>query len=102
MRLRLTPKLDGDESKVWVDPIVGVKGSYHFGDKWAINGYADYGGFDASSRYAYQLLGTVSYSFNEHVALQVGYRYWADNYENGTFKLDSKLYGPVAGLTFSF
>ena len=81
MRLRLTPKLDGDQSKWWVDPIVGVKGSYHFNDKWAVNGYADYGGFGAASRYAYQLLGTVSYSFNDHIALQVGYRYWADNYE---------------------
>ena len=99
---RLTPKLNGDESKWWVDPIVGVKGSYHFADKWAINGYADYGGFGTSSRYAYQLLGTVSYSFNDHIALQVGYRYWADNYENGELKFDTKLYGPVAGLTLSF
>ena len=99
---RLTPKLNGDESKWWVDPIVGVKGSYRFNDKWALNGYADFGGFGTSSRYAYQLLGTVSYSFNDHIALQVGYRYWADNYENGAFKFDTKLYGPVAGLTFSF
>jgi opacity protein-like surface antigen len=99
---RLTPKLDGDESKWWVDPIVGVKGSYRFNDKWALNGYADFGGFGAASRSAYQLLGTVSYRFNDHIAIQVGYRYWADDYDHDGFKLDSKLYGPVAGLTFSF
>ena len=97
-----TPELKGDQNKWWVDPIVGIKGSYHFTDKWAVHGYADYGGFDTSSRYAYQLIGTVSYSFTDHIALQVGYRFFADDYENGAFKLNTKLYGPVAGLTFSF
>jgi hypothetical protein len=64
--------------------------------------YTFIGGFGAASRLTYQLVGTVAYSFNDHVALQVGYRLFADDYEHGAFKLDAKLYGPIVGLTFSF
>ena len=94
--------LDADQNKTWVDPIVGAKCRYHFNDKWAINAYGDIGGFGAASDLTYQALGTVSYHFDDGIALHAGYRLFADDYERGGFKLDVKLHGPVIGLAFSF
>jgi opacity protein-like surface antigen len=93
---------EGGASKTWVDPIIGIMGTYRFNDAWAVLGYADIGGFGVSSELTYQLLGTVSYSFNEHIALQIGYRYFAVDFEDGPFEFDIKLFGPIIGLTFKF
>lgn len=93
---------EGGASKTWVDPIIGVMGTYRFNDSWAVHGYADVGGFGVSSELTYQLLGTVSYSFNDNIALQIGYRYFAVDFEDGPFEFDVKLFGPIIGLTFKF
>jgi hypothetical protein len=98
----LLPDLKSDQSKIWVDPIVGLKLRYRFNDKWGVNAYGDIGGFGVSSTLTYQAIASVSYSFTDHIALQVGYRLFSDDYHNGDFKFDAKLYGPIVGLTFSF
>jgi hypothetical protein len=96
------PAFGGDQSKTWIDPIVGAKCRYRMGEKWALNGYADIGGFGVSSDLTYQLLGTLSYSFNEHIALQGGYRAFAVDFEDGGYTFDVVMHGPIVGLTFSF
>jgi len=98
----IAPERKGEQNKTWVDPIIGLKCHYRMGEKWSLNGYGDIGGFGVSSAFTYQVIGSVSYSFTEHLALQAGYRFFADNFESGAFKFDTKLYGPVVGLTFSF
>lgn len=92
----------GDQDKTWVDPVVGALLRYRFADKWAFNGYGDIGGFGVGSDLTFQVMGTFSYSFNDHFAIQAGYRYWSVDFEDGDFKFDANLHGPLIGLTFTF
>jgi hypothetical protein len=94
--------LDADQDKTWVDPIVGAKCSYRIGEKWSLNGYGDIGGFDVASKLTYQAMGTVSYSFNDNIALHAGYRVFGVDYDRDDFKLDLTLHGPLIGLAFTF
>lgn len=96
------PGLGGAQSEAWVDPVVGLKAQYWLGDAWAIDAYADVGGFGVSSEFTYQAFATVSYYFNENFALAAGYRVLGDRFEDGDFKFDATVYGPTVGLTFKF
>jgi hypothetical protein len=97
-----TPSVGGDQDRVWIDPIVGLKANWRFAEHWFLGGYADVGGFGVSSDLTYQLMGFVGYSFNDHFALVGGYRYFFDDYSHGNFELNAKVYGPVVGLSFTF
>jgi hypothetical protein len=98
------PSFGGGQDKTWVDPIVGAKFHYAFAERWGLHGYGygDVGGFGVSSDLTYQLMGTISYSFNKHVMLQAGYRAFGVDFEDGSFQFDATLHGPIVALTFSF
>ena len=96
------PALAGGQSKTWVDPIVGAKCDYQFAERWGLHGYADIGGFGVGSDLTYQLAATVSFSFNEHVALEGGYCVYDVEFEDGSFRFETLLHGPIVGLAFSF
>jgi hypothetical protein len=95
-------ELKGEQTHVWVDPIIGGKCHYQINEHWGLAAYGDVGGFGVGSQLTAQVMGSVQYWFTDSVALQVGYRFFTDNFENGGFKFDTKLYGPVIGLTFAF
>ena len=50
--------------------------------------------------------GSIDYNFEENATVLAGYRTADLNYENGNgrdnFKANATLYGPVAGLEFTF
>jgi hypothetical protein len=96
------PAVGGAQDKTWVDPIVGAKFHYLFAERWALHGHGDIGGFGIGSYLACQLTGTVSYSFNKNVMLQVGYCLFDVEFKDGPFEFNAMLHGPIVGLTFSF
>ena len=98
----LLPGATGEQDKTWVDPIVGLKCRWELGERWSLAGYGDIGGFGAASDITYQLMGTIAYHFNQHVALHAGYRYFAVDYERDGFELDARMHGPIIGLSFAF
>lgn len=85
----------------WVDPILGVRGSYPIGNRLALVGFADAGGFGAGSELTWQAYAGMSYDFSETFTAQLGYRYLSIDYEDN-ITLDIVLEGPVLGLTFRF
>jgi len=89
------PALGGGQDKTWLDPIVGAKFHYKLAERWGFHGYGDIGGFGFGSDLTYQLTGTVSYSFNEHVMLQAGYCLFDVEFEDGSFEFDATLHGPM-------
>jgi hypothetical protein len=50
----------------------------------------------------YQLLGTVNYQWNEHLALRAGYRLLSVDYKKGNFLYDVKEHGPILAFTYRF
>lgn len=90
------------DDKLWVDPIVGVRGVAQFTDRWGMIGYADVGGFGISSDITWQALGAVNYRFNDTFALSVGYRYYVIDYEDEGFLYDVTQHGPIIGTVITF
>jgi hypothetical protein len=86
----------------WVDPVIGLKGRYDLTDNWYLKGSALFGGFGVSSDSLYDLTGLVGYEWNNGIELYGGWRIADTDYENGSFKWNIQLSGPMAGLAFKF
>jgi opacity protein-like surface antigen len=93
----LTRKLD------WTDAIVGLRGGMALGDRWALAGFADYGGFDGSSDSSWQLYGGANYLFTDRWQGTIGYRYVSiQKAVTQKAALDIDMQGPVFGITYKF
>jgi opacity protein-like surface antigen len=87
----------------WADPIVGVRGGWDFGNHWSVAGFADVGGFDASSDLSWELYGGANYDFTDHWQGTLGYRYLSVLYQASDLaKLDLDIQGPLFGITYKF
>ncbi len=88
----------------WVDGVIGVQGSYNFGNGWAANGWVDVGkGKDSSS---YQVMATASYTFANNVKVFGGFRTYNIDYSTNSgpnfFAIDQTSSGPILGASYSF
>jgi hypothetical protein len=90
-----------DQSKTWVDPIVGVGGLYIFSRKWFSVFKADIGGFGVSSDLTSTFAWTFGYNFSDHWNTMFG---WKDLYIDYKDKLmwEVSLYGLVFSLGYKF
>ncbi len=96
--------LSTSANKSWVNPVAGLAGQYRFDDRWFMNGLADVGGWSNSA--TGQALASVGYNWTANIATTLGYRVMY-NYEKqgttaGSFRFQQWMYGPFAGLKFSF
>lgn len=91
-----------ENSKSWVDPIVGMRGLWEFTDRWIINGGGDIGGFGASSDLIWQANLGVGYRWNDQITLLAGYRGLGVDYQQDGFLVDTVAHGPVLGMTCRF
>jgi hypothetical protein len=92
--------VDGDDT--WVDPIVGVRGSFDLGSNAFVTGWAFVGGFGLGSDFMTDLSGGIGYRFTDTIAATVGYRWMKVDRDDDDFLYDVTQDGIVAGLTFSF
>ncbi len=98
-------------NKGWINPVVGIAGTYKFDDKWSLNMLADIGGWSDSA--TGQALASLQYNWTSNFATTLGYRVMYNYEEQDTgwnyvvneprsFRYQQWLYGPVLGLKFSF
>jgi hypothetical protein len=91
--------LQGDQD--WTDPIVGLRYSYAFSDKWTLRMYGDIGGFGVSSNFTWQGLAMIDFQPWKNVSIVAGYRGIGTDYETGgieEFEYDTTIHGPIFGL----
>jgi hypothetical protein len=89
----------------WVDPVIGLAGTYRIDDRWFVNGLADIGGLSNSA--TGQALGSVGYNWTRNISTTLGYRVMyaydkQDNARNGSFRIQQWMYGPFAALKYGF
>ncbi len=89
-------------TETYVEPLVGLRAGYAVTDRLALTALGDIGGFDVGSDLTWELFGGVSYAFTESISGDLGYRYISIDYDSGGTELDTQLYGPAVGLTFTF
>jgi len=90
------------ESFGWADPMVGARAFLHLGDKLSLHAQADIGGFTAGSDLSWSVLATVNYAFTDHFSVSAGYKVLDVDYDRRGHIFDTRLSGPVLGLTYRF
>jgi hypothetical protein len=95
-----------DDTKQWVDPIVGLKLRQSLGGKWHFTMQGDIGGFGAGSDFAWQLFPVIGVDVGKRSTLGVGYRVIGMDYQTGSgnqlFKYDVITQAFVLGAAFHF
>jgi opacity protein-like surface antigen len=94
-------ELDLDES--WIDPIAGARIFIDLSERLLLQARGDVGGFQVSSDFTWQALGTLGYRFSDRFTLRAGYRHLDVDFENDDgFIYDVKMSGPILGGTIAF
>jgi hypothetical protein len=97
-----TQRFDGDSD--FTDVYAGARYLHRFNNNWDLNLRGDYSFGDSEG--TWNLLASVGYRFNQHFALNLGYRHLAiefeDNVSGGVETTDIELSGPVLGFLFRF
>lgn len=100
-----------NDSKNWVDPIVGVRTLWLLAPRWTLFVAGDIGGGGGSSSdFQWMVTGLVGYSFpllgDDHATVFGGYRALGQDYADGSgtsrFEWDETLHGPLIGLAYHF
>jgi hypothetical protein len=86
----------------WVDPVVGVRAFLPVTDRLSIQAQADIGGFGAGSVLSWSALATVNYVVSDHLSASVGYKVLDVDYDRKGHVFDTRLSGPVLGMTYRF
>lgn len=90
------------ESFGWADPLLGLRAFLSLTDKLSIQAQADIGGFGAGSDFTWSAMATVNYRVTEHLFASLGYKVLDVNYNHGGHVYDTRLSGPVLGVTYRF
>ncbi|MGP2493560.1 hypothetical protein ACTDI4_18290 [Mesorhizobium sp. PUT5] len=90
------------ESFGWVDPVVGLRAFIPLTERLSVQAQADIGGFGAGSDLTWSALATVNYTLNDHFSASVGYKVLDVDYDHGGHVYDTRLSGPVLGMTYRF
>ena len=98
-------------NKGWVNPVAGFAAHYRFDDRWFMNVLADLGGWSDSA--TGQALASVGYNWTQNWSTTLGYRvlYTYEKQDTGfnyllfepkSFRYQQWMYGPFAGIKYSF
>jgi hypothetical protein len=93
---------DASAGDTWFDPVIGVKGRFDLTPNWYVKGSAIYGGFGVSSDHLYDVAGFAGYEWQNGFEMYGGWRVAYTDYENGDFRWDVRMSGPMMGFTFKF
>lgn len=90
------------ESFGWVDPVIGARAFLGLTERLSLQAQADVGGFGAGSDLTWSALATVNYAFTDHLSVSAGYKALDVDYDRGGHVYDTRLSGPVLGMTYRF
>lgn len=94
-----------DQTSTWVDPFIGARARFDFGEHWALSLRGDVGGFGAGSQFTWQAIGLIGYKFNIGTCATTvfaGYRALGQDFQDTKFEWDMVIHGPMVGINFAF
>ena len=99
--------LKNEQTKAWLDPVVGLVVQYRINERWFLNALADIGGFGVGSQLTSQGVVSLGYNWTETISTAVGYRALYTDYKSsgdrtGTFRYDTTMHGPFVSLGIHF
>jgi hypothetical protein len=95
-----------DDSRVFIEPMIGLKTVWLLGSNWVGSLRGDVGGFGwvENDNWDCDLEASLGWKFNDGVLLSLGYRargQWEDNSSSDT-TAEGWFFGPEVGLTWQF
>jgi hypothetical protein len=96
------------QSKTWLGPMLGAKIGLQMNDAIALWLRGDYAGFGVGGEtdYSWNILGGMDWWVGYNTSLQLGYRFYEINYQNGSgdnaFGFQESFNGPFVSATFHF
>lgn len=90
------------ENFTWVDPLIGLRVFYRFTDRVSMQAHGSLGGFGVGSRHSHQAVATVNYDWSEQLSMAIGYKVLDVDYRRGGHVFDTRMSGPVLGLSWRF
>ncbi len=98
----LSGSVNHGESFGWVDPLVGLRAFLPITEKLSVQAQADIGGFGAGSDFTWSAMATVNYAFSDRLSASAGYKVLDVDYDHNGHVYDTRLSGPVLGMTYRF
>ena len=96
-------EISGRNKEDWVDPFIGAKGRYRFGNSKFYTSYvASVGGFDAGSKLFYDLNLNLGYQWTDAIGTAIGYRLFDVDYDHKGFLWNVQQAGFGFGLAWNF
>ena len=92
---------EASEDADWIDPLIGVRISHDFSEKWHGQLRADVGGFGVSSDLAWEVFAGVGYHITDSIQMYGGYRYLNVDHDR-SYVFDAETQGVVIGANFRF
>jgi hypothetical protein len=86
----------------WLDPIVGLRFTHAFNDRWSVALRGDIGGFGVSSDFATNVSAIFGWRVGDNVTLRGGYRLLQMDFDGDSLLLDATLQGYVIGASWAF
>jgi opacity protein-like surface antigen len=93
---------DIDENESWIEPLVGVRTRTEINGAWSIITHLDVGGFGVGSDFTWHMILGLDHKLGENWSAKYAYRHLDIDYDDDGFIFDTKTYGPVIGMTYSF
>jgi hypothetical protein len=97
------------DSQSWVDPMIGLRGTFQLSEHVLVIVGGDVGGFGVGSDFAWSALGLLGYQWTGlglDWAILAGYRALGQDYSTGSgrqrFQWDTVMRGPIVGLRIRF
>jgi hypothetical protein len=84
----------------WTDAFIGVRARQRFAEKWTLLGYLDIG--TGGSKYSYQAIAGVGWDASKMIAIELGYRLLAEDYDTTDLLYDVRMAGPYLGVAITF
>lgn len=95
-------------SKLWFEPLLGAKVGIQLSDPITLWLRGDYSGFGLAGdiNYSWNLIFGMDWWVRENISLQLGYRFYEINYQNGSgsdaFGFSELFNGPLVSASFHF
>lgn len=85
-------------STTFVDPIMGLRGTYEITPDWFVSGIGEIGGFGVGSDFQWEVVGRLGYRFNDTIAVAAGYRHLALEVDRKGLAMDVAMTGPFVAV----